>query len=147
QLRRGQDERLRRYLGTLYRLRDLRPGDQMPLRAQDVKALVEALGREPAAIESRLVKELGVSADEAARLRAALLAPPPGHLGRRRGWRAPPSGRRRAPYEELSRLPEPAPLPAPDHEMPDLFAAPAVELLDDLPMEPVPLLEEPEDRP
>src|SRR5262249_29662286 len=46
-----------------------------------------------------------------------------------------------------SRLPEPAPLPAQGDDLPDLFAAPAVELLDDLPMEPVPLLEEHEDRP
>ena len=131
---------LNRHLDTLAALRALPPGSSVQLQDTEREAMVEALGRDPATIEKRLVDRMHISRDEAARLRELIVpsAPPVlparargragtpartrarartrtrarGRLVRRRNFEETPSGPVDV-FEELARLPEPAPLPHP----------------------------------
>jgi transcriptional regulator with XRE-family HTH domain len=79
QLRKSQaDVGLAPYLHTLHKLQALPPGKRVPVKERELNTIADALGREPAAIERRLQEVLQVSPDEAARLRAMILAPPSG---------------------------------------------------------------------
>ncbi len=70
------DEMLREYLAMIYELRNLPPGSRIPLRERDLMSLADALGGSPERIESRLVELIGMSQQEAARLRAMILPAP-----------------------------------------------------------------------
>jgi transcriptional regulator with XRE-family HTH domain len=69
------EEILREYLAVLYEMRDLRPGSEVPLREHDVVALAAALGpdAEPDTIEARLIELMGVTLEQAARMRSIIL--------------------------------------------------------------------------
>lgn len=67
------DEMLREYLAMIYELRNLPPGSRIPLRERDLMALADALGGSPEKIEARLVELIGMSQEEAARLRAIIV--------------------------------------------------------------------------
>ena len=69
------DELLREYVSMIYELRNLPPGSHVPLRQADLAALADALGGTPENIEQRLMQVVGVSHDEAARLRSMILPP------------------------------------------------------------------------
>jgi transcriptional regulator with XRE-family HTH domain len=73
------DELLRQYLAMIYELRNVPPGSVVPLRERDLTALADALGGSPERIEARLVDLVGMSREEAARLRSMIL--PPRSLG------------------------------------------------------------------
>lgn len=70
------DEMLREYLAMIYELRNLPPGSRIPLRERDLMSLADALGGNPERIEARLVELIGMSHQEAARLRAMILPSP-----------------------------------------------------------------------
>lgn len=61
------------YLTMLYTLRGVRPGDPIPLRDDDLDALADALGSDPAVVEERLVELMGCTREEAAALRRMIL--------------------------------------------------------------------------
>ncbi len=69
------EEILREYLAALYEMRDLRPGSEAPLREHDLVALAGALGpdADPDAIEARLIDLMGVTCEQAARMRSIIL--------------------------------------------------------------------------
>jgi len=71
----SSDGLLREYLAMIYELRNLPPGTRPPMREEDLAALADTLGGTPEAIEARLHELIGVSRDEAARLRAMILPP------------------------------------------------------------------------
>jgi transcriptional regulator with XRE-family HTH domain len=134
QLRRStEDDPLRPYLGTLSELQALPAGSRVPVRDRDLAALADALGRDPALIERRLVQVMHVSPDEAARIRAMILPP----LRGRRRARALAAGPAPTPdaLDELVRLPAPlAPEAVEESDAlapPEAFAAPAAAVADD----------------
>src|SRR5258708_29374919 len=63
----------KRYLATLTRLRELPAGSPVPVEQPELQAMAEALGREPAVVESRLRNMMNVSPNEAAHLRSLIL--------------------------------------------------------------------------
>ncbi|MEX2267965.1 MAG: helix-turn-helix domain-containing protein [Acidimicrobiia bacterium] len=67
------DEMLREYLAMIYELRNLPPGSRIPLRERDLMALADALGGTPERIEARLIELIGMSHEEASRLRVMIL--------------------------------------------------------------------------
>lgn len=67
------DEILGNYLHALYELRGAKPTDPIPLRDDDLNSLADALGNVPAVIEQRLVELMGVTREEAIRLRRIIL--------------------------------------------------------------------------
>jgi len=67
------DEMLREYLAMIYELRNLAPGSKIPLRERDLMSLADALGGSPERIEARLVELIGISREEAARLRSMIM--------------------------------------------------------------------------
>lgn len=67
------DEILGNYLHALYELRGAKPTDPIPLRDDDLNSLADALGNKPAVIEQRLVELMGVTREEAIRLRRIIL--------------------------------------------------------------------------
>jgi transcriptional regulator with XRE-family HTH domain len=88
------DELLREYLAMIYELRNLAPGSKVTLRERDLMSLADALGGTPEKIEQRLVDLIGMSHQEAARMREMILplqALPAGD--------PPPTG---TPYTELA---------------------------------------------
>lgn len=68
------EEILREYLAVLYEMRHPRPGSEVPLREHDVVALAAALGpdADPETIEARLIELMGVSSEQAARVRSII---------------------------------------------------------------------------
>jgi transcriptional regulator with XRE-family HTH domain len=109
------DELLREYLAMIYQLRNLPPGSKVPLRERDLMSLADALGGSPERIEERLVEIIGMSRQEAARLRAMIL--PPRAL-------PPPADGMANPYEQLPTT-EGAPEPRPgDGAVVDFFSVP-----------------------
>ncbi|HEX7521377.1 MAG TPA: helix-turn-helix transcriptional regulator [Acidimicrobiia bacterium] len=68
------EEILREYLAVLYEMRHPRPGSKVPLREHDVAALAAALGpdADPETIETRLIELMGVSREQAARMRSII---------------------------------------------------------------------------
>ncbi|MGQ0824163.1 MAG: helix-turn-helix domain-containing protein [Actinomycetota bacterium] len=69
----GERAVLESYTELLRRLRTVRPGQPVPLRACDLAALSTALGTDSNEIELQIVELLGCSRDEAAALRIELL--------------------------------------------------------------------------
>ena len=69
------DELLREYLAMIYELRNLPPGSKIPLRERDLMSLADALGGSPEKIEERLVDLIGMSRQEASRLRQMIMPP------------------------------------------------------------------------
>jgi transcriptional regulator with XRE-family HTH domain len=67
------DELLREYLAMIYELRNLAPGSKVTLRERDLMSLADALGGTPEKIEQRLVDLIGMSRQEAARMREMIL--------------------------------------------------------------------------
>jgi transcriptional regulator with XRE-family HTH domain len=68
------EEILREYLAVLYEMRHPRPGSEVPLREHDVAGLAAALGpdADPETIETRLVELMGVTREQAARMRSII---------------------------------------------------------------------------
>ncbi|MFN8037397.1 MAG: helix-turn-helix domain-containing protein [Acidimicrobiia bacterium] len=67
------DDILAKYLSVLYELRGARPTDPIPLRDDDLSSLADVLGNKPSAVEARLVELMGVTGEEAMRLRRIIL--------------------------------------------------------------------------
>jgi transcriptional regulator with XRE-family HTH domain len=67
------DELLRRYVGIVNRLRQSQPGEPIGLRADDLVALSNALGRDAGHVEERIVELLGCTPHEAHSLHAEVL--------------------------------------------------------------------------
>jgi transcriptional regulator with XRE-family HTH domain len=69
------EEILREYLAVLYEMRHPRPGSEVPLREHDVAALAAALGPDAdhETIEARLIELMGVTSEQAARMRSIIL--------------------------------------------------------------------------
>ena len=61
------------YLSLLYAVRGAKPGEQLPLRAADLEALLLIVGDDPETIEQRLIGLMGCSAEEAKVLGGILL--------------------------------------------------------------------------
>ena len=61
------------YLSLLYAVRGAKSGEQLPLRAADLEALLLIVGDDPETIEKRLIGLMGCSADEAKVLGGILL--------------------------------------------------------------------------
>ena len=109
------DELLREYLAMIYELRNLPPGSRVPLRERDLMSLADALGGSPEKIEERLVDLIGLSHQEASRLRAMIIPPRP---------LPPPSDATANPYEHLPTT-EAMPPPRPeDDAVVDFFSVP-----------------------
>ena len=151
QLRRNQDDAdLAPYLASLHRLKELAPGKRVPVKDRELKAIADALGREPKAMEQRLQKVMHVSPEEASRLREIILPPirprpapkaieaPAAEIPAPALPSAPPAfldtpldtpidtaaGHNVDVFEELARLPEPVPLGDPTAPVPDMLAPP-----------------------
>jgi hypothetical protein len=61
------------YLALLYAVRGAKPGEQLPLRAADLEALLLLVGDDPETIEKRLIALMGCTGDEAKVLGGILL--------------------------------------------------------------------------
>ncbi len=73
-VRGGSDEQVyEAYLSLLYSVRGARRGQEIPLRASDVEALLAVVGDDPEHIEQRLVELMHCTGEEAALLRRVLL--------------------------------------------------------------------------
>jgi hypothetical protein len=73
--REGADERevYAAYLFLLYAVRGATPGERISLRSRDVDLLVQAMGEDAETIETRLVRMMGCTPDEATMLGGELL--------------------------------------------------------------------------
>ncbi|MCZ7531438.1 MAG: helix-turn-helix domain-containing protein [Acidimicrobiia bacterium] len=69
----GESDVLRKYLELLYELRNAPRSRPLPLRDDDLSALADALGREPAVIERRLMDLMDVSLEDAVSMRRLIL--------------------------------------------------------------------------
>jgi transcriptional regulator with XRE-family HTH domain len=69
----GPDDVLITFLDIVHKLRDAKPGEAVPLRAEDLTALAEALERDAATIERQIADLLGCSRAEARALHRAVL--------------------------------------------------------------------------
>jgi transcriptional regulator with XRE-family HTH domain len=128
------DELLRQYLAMIYELRNVPPGSAVPLRERDLTALADALGGSPERIEARLVELIGMSLEEAARLRAMIL--PPRSLGS--GMTSVPDSVPTSPPDVFSALSTPEHAPDTDDlQVVDFFSAPRAPDPFDAPPEPV----------
>ena len=73
-VRGGSDQQVyEAYLSLLYSVRGARRGQEIPLRASDVEALLAVVGDDPEHIEQRLVELMHCTGEEAALLRRVLL--------------------------------------------------------------------------